>query len=124
MIVRTTFSTWRSARVVSHDVWSGLRKRRILGEGLWIIAGQVAATLFLLAGIRILTGLASPAVLGTVNLLTGFSAFLTALFCLPYLHATSRFYVDAQKASQLQQLRTIVGGILRRRVTGVATVVM
>ena len=81
MIVRTTLSTWRSARVVSHDVWSGLRSRRMVGEGLWIIAGQVATTMFLLAGIRILTELASPAVLGTVNLLTGLSAFLTAIFC-------------------------------------------
>jgi O-antigen/teichoic acid export membrane protein len=65
-----------------------------------------------LVGTRILTGMVSPSVFGEANLLIGLATLGSNLFCAPLLHATARFYPDAERAGRVVSLRRLLVSFL------------
>jgi O-antigen/teichoic acid export membrane protein len=78
------------------------RIRRLSKESFWIVAGQVAAVLGALAGIRVLTELMSPEVYGQLAL--GMTLALIAGQALigPLSAGASRFFASASEAGELK----------------------
>ncbi|MEY2410167.1 MAG: hypothetical protein QOF48_2837, partial [Verrucomicrobiota bacterium] len=80
-------------------------RTRLMGEGLWMTAGQVASAVGTLVGVRLCTELIPPAVFGTVGLLVGLSTLGFNLVCAPLLGALLRFFPEASSARQIPGLR-------------------
>ena len=64
-----------------------LKQKKIFGDALWVLFGQLASAIALLAGTRVLTELVEPRVFGQVALLNGFVALGVTLFSYPFLCA-------------------------------------
>lgn len=89
------------------------KRLEILRGGTWVVFGQATVGVATVLGTRILTGLANPAVFGTLSLLLGVSALGQSLFALPFLHAAIRFFPDLSRRDHLGSLRFV----LRRYLT-------
>lgn len=85
---------------------------RVLREGIWIGAGQLATALAKLSGLRILTTLLTPEVFGEVSLLLGVSALGGTVFLTPIHQATLRFYPEAAKLDRVAELRRVIASLL------------
>lgn len=75
--------------------------RRLAKESFWIIAGQGAAVLGALFGIRILTEMMSPAAYGQLALGITAATFANQILWGPLGAGAMRFYAPAQEAHQL-----------------------
>ncbi len=73
----------------------GSERARVVGEGLWVAAGQALTLAGRFVGIRVLTGLVTPEVYGEVSLLVATAALVAGIVCIPVVHGTVRFYPDA-----------------------------
>jgi O-antigen/teichoic acid export membrane protein len=99
--------------------WSAVRmqssplKRQLLGEGAWVVFGQAVSAAAMFIGTRMLTEFVAPSVFGAVSLLVGVVTFGTATFCVPQLHAASRFYPELAPKGQVLALRRTIGHSLR-----------
>ncbi len=87
-------------------------KARVLSDWAWTTLGQLAAATGFLAGIRLLTQYISPAIFGTVSLLTGAAALVSATFFGPFIEAALRFYPDASRNGQAPLLKKIINSFL------------
>lgn len=95
------------------DLYASPVRKRILGEGAWIVAGQLLGAIGLLAGIRLLTEFVTPEVFGTVALLVGIVTLGSSIFCAPQLQAALRFYPDLERHKAAHRLRATIGRNLR-----------
>lgn len=102
----------------------GAERSRILREGVWNAAGQVASIAGRLVGTRVLTELVSPGVYGEANLLVGLATLGSNLFCAPLLHATLRFYPDAERDARVVSLRRLLTRLLRLAATVVVVLIL
>ncbi|MDD2725377.1 MAG: lipopolysaccharide biosynthesis protein [Methylovulum sp.] len=67
-----------------------LKEKRLFGDAFWVLFGQLASAIALLAGTRILTELVTPEIYGQVALLNGFVALGVAVFSYPFICAGMR----------------------------------
>ncbi|GAB4174000.1 MAG: hypothetical protein Fur0039_15750 [Rhodocyclaceae bacterium] len=90
------------------------RHRRIAAEAAWVLAGQSAAALATLVGLRVITELVSPAVYGAVVLALGVVALAHGLAAGPLMQAVLRFYPDLAHEGGDAWLRRATVCALRR----------
>jgi O-antigen/teichoic acid export membrane protein len=90
-----------------------LGSRAILGEGAWVVAGQIGAALGALAGIRLLTEFLEPGVYGLAVLLLGIAAFGQNLVVTPFMQAVLRFHPESVQAGTPGRLRAVAGRTMR-----------
>ncbi|MBI5725289.1 MAG: lipopolysaccharide biosynthesis protein [Planctomycetes bacterium] len=103
-------------------------RRKLLGEGAWVAAGQVVGIIGTLAGIRLLTQFVPEDVYGQASLLlAGLTLGIQALI-VPANNATLRFYSDVKPSGRLWMLRLATrriilpfGGLLLLLVAGVGS---
>jgi O-antigen/teichoic acid export membrane protein len=117
------------------------RYRTIIGQGIWVFAGQAFTGLFTLGGTRLITQYVAPELYGIVNLVQNALVLLRTLFCSPMLNAVLRYYPDAQRGHYLPALcrmlrRTlgqivigmelvgILGGLIWSRSTGTGVLIV
>ena len=83
-------------------MFSLLKEKRLVGDAFWVLFGQLASAIALLAGTRLLTELVTPDIYGQVALLNGFVALGVAVFSYPFICAGMRMWpecqVDAERA--------------------------
>lgn len=91
-----------------------LKQKRLLGDGLWALAGQLVSALALLAGTRMLTELVAPEVFGQVALLSGFVALGVAVFSYPFICAGMRMLPECCNQQQRAALQQAVFGLTAR----------
>ncbi len=72
-----------------------LLRRRILREGAWVAAGQIASAAATIVSIRIMTELLTPDGFDRLTLLVGVAALALGLAANPRLQALMRYYPDA-----------------------------
>ncbi len=100
-------------------------RRRLLREGGWATFGVLASGLGTLVGMRLLTELVPPSTFGTVSLILGLLTFSSNVFCMPQLHAVSRFYPEVVRGEgDLPRFRATLGRGLRRAVALVAGLIL
>lgn len=88
--------------------------RRLIGEGVWVALGQLAAAMGTLLGVRILTEILPPHVFGELVLLTGIGALLLGLTAAPLMQAVLRYYPEAKATNSVAVLRMVVMRHARR----------
>ncbi|HEY1343138.1 MAG TPA: oligosaccharide flippase family protein [Bryobacteraceae bacterium] len=126
----------RLASVRRKRVWTLLRSsglsrlngspglKRLAGDGVWVISGQIGTALGTLVGMRVLTGYIPPATFGTLSLLIGCVTLVSSTFCLPYLQAMLRFYPEAVREGEVGRLRHIIASALRWSIAGLAGLIL
>lgn len=87
-----------------------------VSEGAWVIAGQAAAALGTVIGVRILTEVLQPDTFGTVSLCIGVAALLTSVACTPFAQAAIHLYPEFASTGSEPTLRHIVFREVRRAV--------
>jgi O-antigen/teichoic acid export membrane protein len=87
-----------------------LKQKRIFGDAFWVLFGQLASAVALLAGTRILTELVSPDIYGQVALLNGFVALGVAVFSYPYICAGMRLSPECLNNRERTDLHKAVAG--------------
>jgi O-antigen/teichoic acid export membrane protein len=80
-------------------------KKRLIGEGTWVVIGHLAVALAGLIGVRLLTEFLLPEVYGTLVLLLGLASLGKGLFCQPILQAAYRFHPDMSHSEGVHFLR-------------------
>ncbi len=99
--------------------------QRLFGEGGWVAFGTAASGLGTILGIRLLTEIVSPAVFGEVALTVGLVSLTSSVFCMPQLHAVSRFYPEhVREEADYAPFRARVGKPLRRTVALLAALIL
>ncbi|MHB1421796.1 MAG: lipopolysaccharide biosynthesis protein [Gemmataceae bacterium] len=98
--------------------------KRLAGDTVWVVGGQVGATLGTLVGMRILTSFLPPAIFGTISLLIGCLTLVTSTFCAPYFQAALRFYPEAARKGQLGRLRRVITSGLKWSVAAIGGVIL
>ncbi|MCI0749609.1 MAG: lipopolysaccharide biosynthesis protein [Nevskiales bacterium] len=93
--------------------WVGTR-RRVLGEGAWVVLGNFGAALGALAGTRLLTEFLPTRVFGETMLLLGIATLGYGLSGAPFVQAAIRSYPDHARTGSLPQLRAGVAALLVR----------
>lgn len=93
-------------------------RRRLMGEGAWVLAGRVLSVLAAFVGMRLLTEYLPPAVYGQVSLLLGIAGLANLIVCMPFNQAVFRFSPEMAQSGHLHALRQTIGGILLRRTAG------
>ncbi|ESS73672.1 polysaccharide biosynthesis protein [Methyloglobulus morosus KoM1] len=73
-----------------------LKEKRLVGDAFWVLFGQLASAIALLAGTRLLTELVTPDIYGQVALLNGFVALGVAVFSYPFICAGMRMWPECQ----------------------------
>lgn len=81
-----------------------LKNKQIFGDAFWVLSGQLASALALLAGTRILTELITPKIFGQVALLNGFVALGVGVFSYPYICAGMRILPECCNENQRADL--------------------
>lgn len=89
-------------------------------EGLWVGAGQAAAVLGGLAGLKVLTTLLDVETYGQFALLLGLVAFGSGLVCAPFIQAALRFFPEASHQDGGLAMRRATIRLLTQGVLGVA----
>lgn len=90
------------------------RHHRIVRETAWVFAGQGAAALATLVGLRVITELVPPVVYGTVALALGVVALAQGLAVGPLMQAVLRYYPDLAARGRVGELRSVTFRALRR----------
>lgn len=89
-------------------------RKRFLGEGAWVAAGQIMSAIGTLVGLRLLTTLLPPHVFGEVVLLGGIVLLANGLAASPLMQGVLRFYPDASTANTVGMLRAVTQSYLVR----------
>lgn len=93
---------------------TNLASTSLVGEGLWLAAGQAASAIAGVVGTRLLTEWVPPSVYGVVNLLLGLALLGRSILCAPVLQALLRFYPDMARDGNVDGLRRTVQHLLSR----------
>lgn len=80
---------------------------RIVGEGIWVGAGQVVSALGALVGIRLLTEFMQPATFGNLSLLMGVAVLAHGFSTTPLMQSILRFYPACANNGTTGYLRRI-----------------
>jgi O-antigen/teichoic acid export membrane protein len=89
-----------------------LRRTRLAREGAWAGASTVLAAIGYLIGMRLVTQVVAPEVLGIVTLLLGMLPLLRGAFCAPVMQGVLRLYPDAAQQGEIWRLRRVAGRLL------------
>jgi len=100
-----------------------MKQRRLFGDAFWVLFGQLASAIALLAGTRVLTELVTPTIYGQVALLNGFVALGVAVFSYPFICAGMRLLPECWNNRERADLHGVVSG-LTARTTGLAIVLL
>lgn len=93
-------------------------RRKLLGEGAWVVAGRILSVLAAFIGMRLLTEYLPPGVYGHVGLLLGLTSLGNLLTCMPLSQAAFRFYPEMAQSNDLTGLRRMAGTILYQAALG------
>ncbi len=85
-----------------------MKHRRLAGDAFWVLFGQLASAMALLAGTRILTELVTPDIYGQVALLNGFVALGVAVFSYPFICAGMRLLPECRDHQERADLHRVV----------------
>lgn len=96
----------------------------LVTEGLWVATGQVAVAVGLVVTTRLVTGLATPEVVGTISLMMAVSNFARGLFAVPLSLAATRFWPDMEREGRLGDLRRAMAGNLLATTVTMAAVML
>jgi len=99
-------------------------KKRILGEGSWVIGGQLAIALALLIGVRLLTEFLPPDVYGTLALVMGLTNLGKGLFCQPLMQAAYRLHADLNSQNGIHCLRITIAKLLIIATVGLTCLIL
>ncbi|MGZ8182583.1 MAG: lipopolysaccharide biosynthesis protein [Methylobacter sp.] len=88
-----------------------LKQKRLFGDAFWVLFGQLASAVALLAGTRILTELVTPDIYGQVALLNGFVALGVAVFSYPFIAAGMRLLPECRSDRERADLHSAVFGL-------------
>jgi len=91
-----------------------LKQRRLFSDAFWVLSGQLASAVALLAGTRILTELVTPEIYGQVALLNGFIALGVAVFSYPFICAGMRLSPEYPNNEERARLHGVVSGLTVR----------
>jgi O-antigen/teichoic acid export membrane protein len=91
-------------------------RKRLVGEAVWVFAGQLASALGALVGLRLITEAVPPSVYGSVVLAVGTVALAEGFAVGPLMQAVLRFYPEYASGLGEAALRRIVVGALRQPV--------
>ena len=91
-----------------------LKEKKLFGDALWALFGQLASAIALLAGTRVLTELVEPRVFGQVALLNGFVALGVTLFSYPFLCAGMRILPECKDKWERTALYEVVARLTVR----------
>ncbi|TNE43366.1 MAG: lipopolysaccharide biosynthesis protein [Deltaproteobacteria bacterium] len=89
-------------------------RRKLLGEGAWVVVGKLSSILAAFVGMRLLTEYLHPSVYGHVGLLIGLTGLGNLLTCMPLSQAAFRFYPEMTDSNDLRGLRRLAGTLLYR----------
>jgi O-antigen/teichoic acid export membrane protein len=87
-------------------------RRRLLSEGIWVIAGQMFSALGTFFGLRLLTDMVAPHVFGEVVLLSGIVLLANGMAASPLMQGVLRYYPQAVATNSLKALRRIANRYL------------
>jgi len=90
------------------------RYRTVIGEGIWVVAGQGTSAVLTLLGTRLITQVVSPDLYGAVNLVQNALVLLRTLFCSAAMNAGLRYYPDAVHGGYVPALRRMLKQSLGR----------
>ncbi len=102
---------------------AGLLRRRIVREGAWVAAGQIASAVAAIASIRIMTELLAPDEFGRLTLLVGVAALALGVSVEPRLQAVMRSYADAAREGRIGNFRAIGVRLIAPMVAGAALLI-
>lgn len=102
---------------------AGLFGRRIVREGAWVAAGQIASAAAAIVSIRIMTELLTPDEFGRLTLLVGLAALALGISVEPRLQAVMRSYADAAREGRIGNLRAIGVRLVAPMVAGTALLI-
>jgi len=91
-----------------------LKHKRLAGDAFWVLFGQLASALALLAGTRVLTELVTPGIYGQVALLNGFVALGVAVFSYPFICAGMRLLPECKDDQARADLHRVVSRLTAR----------
>ena len=89
-------------------------RRRLLSEGIWVIAGQLFSALGTFLGLRLLTDMVSPQVFGEVVLFSGVVLLANGMAASPLMQGVLRYYPQAVATHSIKALRNIVNRYLAK----------
>lgn len=95
---------------------SGFVHSRLVGEGLWVSAGQALSAIGLIFGIRLQTEFIPPEVFGSAVLVVGISALAVGIVCSPFAQGALRFLPQAVDNRQENQFRWALWKLVVRHV--------
>lgn len=82
-----------------------LRRTRLAREGAWASGSTALAAIGYLIGMRLVTQVVAPEVLGSVTLLLGMIPLLRGAFCAPVMQGVLRFYPESAQQGEVWRLR-------------------
>jgi O-antigen/teichoic acid export membrane protein len=88
--------------------------KRFALEGGWVIAGQVSSVIGLLASLRVLTNVLSPAAFGEFTLGLTVAFFANQIIFGPVANGIARYYTIASQANQTSSYVAASGALLSR----------
>lgn len=91
-----------------------LKHKRLAGDAFWVLFGQLASAMALLAGTRVLTELVTPDIYGQVALLNGFVALGVAVFSYPFICAGMRLLPECRDDQERADLHRVVSRLTAR----------
>jgi O-antigen/teichoic acid export membrane protein len=101
-----------------------LRYKTIIGQGIWVVSGQVATGALTLAGTRLITQFVSPQLYGLINLVQNSLVLLRTLFCSASVNAGLRYYPDAERGGYVVALRRMLVRTLGRALIAMEVLVI
>jgi O-antigen/teichoic acid export membrane protein len=94
-----------------------MKEKRLVGDAFWVLFGQLASAIALLAGTRLLTELVTPDIYGQVALLNGFVALGVAVFSYPFICAGMRMWPECRDNVERAGLYKAVTNLTTRSTT-------
>ena len=94
------------------------RYRTILGQGIWVLAGQAMTGIFNLGGTRLITQYLAPELYGAANLVQNALVLLRTVFCSPMFNAELRYYPVAEHGNYLPSMHRVMRNVLVKAVIG------
>ena len=92
-------------------------RRKILGEGAWVLSGQGLSAVGVLIATRIQTEYIEPSIFAKIILLQGLGLLAVGTLCSPLLQAAIRLYPEAVLRGNLSLLRSLVAKLLVRNLS-------
>lgn len=89
-------------------------RRRILGDGMWVVIGYIACMIAALGGIRLITQFVSRDEYGIFSLGMAGVAMVVQVFYNPLFSASMRFYPEMRSPTELANLRGTIVGLFSR----------